>query len=93
MQHDFLLTSMASRRVERSLPPDVRELRDHLEAREPRMTRLRRSTSAWLIRLADRVDPRPAYTEREELFDAISALLAEPNCEVSPLNGASQGGC
>lgn len=57
------------------------------------MTGLRRSTSAWLIRLADRVDPRPAYTEREELFDAISALLAEPNCEVSPLNGASQGGC
>ena len=38
------------------------------------MLRLRRATSAWLYRLAAQVDPRPARTERDELFDSIAAL-------------------
>lgn len=80
MQHDFTLTTLASRSVERALPPDVRELRDHIGMREPRVVRLRRATSAWLYRLAAQVDPRQDRTERDELFDAISALLAEPVC-------------
>jgi hypothetical protein len=93
MHYDVTLITHASRPVSRPLPPDVRELRDHLEAREPRMLQLRRSLSAGLIRLAERVDPRPARTERDELFDAISALLAEPKCEAPRLETASHRGC
>ena len=93
MQHDFTLTTMASRHVSRPLPPDVRELRDHIGIREPRMVQLRRSLSTGLYRMAERVDPRPARTERDELFDAISALLAEPKCAAPRLETASHSGC
>jgi hypothetical protein len=93
MQHDFTLTTLASRSVERGLPPDVRELRDHIGVREPHMLRLRRATSAWLYRLAAQVDPRPARTECDELFDSIAALLAEPKCEAPRLKTASQQSC
>ena len=93
MHYDVTLTTHASRPVSRPLPPDVRELRDHIGAREPHMRQLRRTLSAGLVRLAERVDPRPVRTERDELFDAISALLAEPKCEAPRLETASQRGC
>jgi len=93
MQNDFTLTTLASRPVVHALPPDVRELRDHIGIRERRTLRLRRVTSAWLYRMAAQVDPRPVRTERDELFDAISALLAEPKCETPRLETASQRGC
>ncbi len=93
MQNDFTLTTLASRQTERQLPPDVRDLRDHIGIREPRTLRLRRTTSTWLFRMAAQVDPRPARTERDELFDAISSLLAEPKCEAPRLEMASHRGC
>ncbi len=93
MQHDFTLTTLANRSVERALPPDVRELRDHIGIREPRALRLRRATSAWLYRLAAQIDPRPARTDHDELFDSISALLAEPQCGAPRLKTASQQRC
>ena len=93
MQNDFTLTTLASRPVLHALPPDVRELRDHIDVREPRSLRLRRATSAWLYRLAAQVDPQLVRTERDDLFDAISALLAEPKCEAPRLESASQRGC
>lgn len=93
MQYDVTLTTHASRPVSRPLPPDVRALRDHMGNREPRVMQLRRSLSAGLFRLGARVDPRPVRTEREELFDAISALLSEPKCEAARMETASQRGC
>lgn len=93
MNHDFTLTTLASRPVVTALPPDIRELNDHIGGREPRMLRLRRATSAWLYRLAVQVDPRPARTERDDLFDSIAALLTESKCEGSKLETASQRSC
>lgn len=93
MHCDVTLITHASRPVSRPLLPDVWELRDHLEAREPRVLRLRRSLSSGLVRLAERVDSRPVNTERDALFEAISALLAEPKCEAPPREMVSQRGC
>jgi hypothetical protein len=93
MQNDFTLTTLASRPVVHTLPPDIRELRDHIGIREPRALRVRRATSAWLYRMAAQVDPRPVRTERDELFDAISTLLSEPKCEAPRLKTASHQGC
>jgi hypothetical protein len=93
MQHDFTMLNLASRHASRPLPPDIRELREHIGAREPRMTQLRRVASGWLYQAAERMAPRPTRAEREELFDAISVLLAEPKCEVPTLESVSHRGC
>jgi hypothetical protein len=93
MQYDVTLATHANRPVSRPLPPDVRDLREHIGTREPRILRLRRSLSMELFRLAERIDPRPARTQEDELFDAISALLAEPKCEIPRLQTTSHQGC
>ena len=93
MNHDITLLSKASQPVARPLPPDIRDLREHIGTPAPRSIRLRQSISSWLYQLAERIAPRPARTEHDELFEAISALLAEPSCDLSPLNSASHGRC
>lgn len=93
MHYDVTLIKHASRPVARPLPPDIRELREHRGVGEARMMQLRRSLSAGLYRMAERIAPRPMRNERDELFEAISALLSEPKCEAPMLKTTSQGRC
>jgi hypothetical protein len=93
MNYDVTLISKATQSIERPLPPDVRAVGEHLGVSTSRSIELRQSVSAWLYRLAERVAPRPVRAEYDELFEAISTMLAEPACQVSPVNMASHQRC
>lgn len=93
MNHDFTLLSMANRNTPKALPPDILNPREHIGDPAPRAIRLRRQTSGWLYRLAERIAPRPARAEPDELFAAIAVLLAEPISGCARLEAASQQSC
>ena len=93
MNYDVTLLSRANQPAARPLPSDIARVEDHIGAPIARTIRVRRATSAWLHQLANRVAPAPARTEHDELFEAISALLSEPVCEVSTLKTASHSRC
>ncbi len=93
MNYDSTLMSKAGVIPKRAVLPDGFDPREHLGEPIARSIRWRLACSAWLYRLADRIAPRPARTEHDELFEAIAALLAEPECGFSRLESASHRGC
>lgn len=93
MNYDLTLMTKATQSVDRPLPPGVRAVREHIGAPVSRSIELRQAVSAWLYRLAERVAPRPARAECDALFEAVSTLLTEPNCDGSRLKSTSHGGC
>jgi hypothetical protein len=93
MNYDVTLLSRASQPAVRPLPADIARVEDHVGVPIARTIRLRQAASACLHQLANRVAPRPLETECDELFEAISAMLSEPVCEVPALKTASQTRC
>lgn len=93
MNYDVTLLSRASQSVARLLPADITRLEDHIEPPIARAIRVRQAASDWLLHLAERVAPRPVESECDELFETISALLAEPVCEVLASKTASHARC
>jgi hypothetical protein len=93
MNYDVTLLSRAGQPTMRPLPTDIARVADHIGTPVARTIRWRQGASVWLHQLANRVAPRPVETECDDLFEAISALLAEPKNELSTLNSISHRGC
>ena len=93
MNYDITLMRKTSAIPMRAVLPDGLDPREHVGERSARSLRWRQSCSAWLYRLANRIAPCPVRTEHDELFEAIAALLAEPECGFSRLESASHRGC